>query len=77
MNNAVLGKTMKNLRNRRNITLANNRHKLMKLVAQPSSKHFKIFHKDLIAVEKAKVELLLNRPITVGFSILDISETCT
>ena len=75
MNNAVFGKTMGNLRNRRNITLVNNRHKLMKLVAELSFKGFKIFHKDLIAVERAKVELLLNRPITIGFSILDISKT--
>ena len=75
MNNAVFGKTMGNLRNRRYITLVNNRHKLMKLVAEPSFKGFKIFHKDLIAVERAKVELLLNRPITIGFSILDISKT--
>ena len=75
LNNAVFGKTMENLRNLRNITLINNRHKLMKLVAQPSFKGFKIFHKDLIAAERAKVELLLNRPITIGFSILDISKT--
>ena len=30
-----------------------------------------IFHEDLIAVERDKVELLLNQPITVAFSILD------
>ena len=69
------GKTMENLRNHGNITLFHNQHKLMKLVAQPSFKGFKIFHKDLIAAERAKVELLLNRPITIGFSILDISKT--
>ena len=69
------GKTMENLRNHGNITLFHNQHKLMKLVAQPSFKGFKIFHKDLIAVERAKVKLLLNRPITVRFSILDISKT--
>ena len=70
MNNVVFGKTMENLQNRRNITLVNNWHKLMKLVAQPSFKSFRIFREDLIAVERAKVELLSNRPITAGFSNL-------
>ena len=61
MKNAVFGKTMENLRNRRNMTLVNNQHKLMKLFAQPSFKGFKIFHKDPISVERAKVvELLFN-----------------
>ena len=51
---------MENLRNRRNMTLVNNQYKLMKLFAQPSFKGFKIFHKDPIPVERAKVELLFN-----------------
>ena len=75
MNNAVFGKTIGNLRNRRNITLVNNRHKLMELVAQLSLKSFEIFHEDHNAVERAKVELLLNRPITVSFSILGKGKT--
>ena len=75
MNNAVFGKTMENLRNRRNVTLVNCRRKLMRLAAQPSFKNFTIFHEDLIAVERAKVEILLNRPIFVGFTILDVSKT--
>ena len=63
MNNAVFGKTMENLRNRRNVTLVNCRRKLMRLAPQPSFKNFTIFHENLIAVERAKVEILLNRPI--------------
>ena len=30
-----------------------------------------IFHEDLIVVERHKVKLLLNQPITVAFSILE------
>ena len=60
MKNSLFGKTMENLRNRRNITLANCQRKLMRLVAQPSFKGYTIFHEDLIAIEKAKVELVLN-----------------
>ena len=47
----------------------------MRLVAQPSFKNFTIFHEDLIALERVKVEILLNSPIFVGFTILDISKT--
>ena len=48
---------------------------MMKLAAQPSFKSFKIFHENLVAVEQKKVELVLNRPIYVGFAILDLSKT--
>ena len=75
MNNAVFGKTMENLRNRRNITLINNPRKLMQGTAQPTFKSFKVFHENLVAVERGKVDLCLNRPVVARFLILDISET--
>ena len=34
-----------------------------------------IFNEILIAVERAKVEILLNLPIFLGFTILDVSKT--
>ena len=49
--------------------------KLKKLAAQPSFKQFKFFHENLVAVERAKVELMLKQPIYVGFAILDLSKT--
>ena len=66
---------MQNLRNRRTVELVTSEEKLKKLAAQPSFKQFKIFHENLVAVERAKVELMLNRPIYVGFAILDLSKT--
>ena len=75
MSNAVFGKTMVNLQNRWNVTFVNCRRKLMRLAAQPSFKNFTIFHEDLIAVKRTKVKILLNRPIFVVFTILDISKT--
>ena len=53
MNNAEFGKAMENLRNHRNIKLANCQRNLMRLVAQSSFKIFTTFHEDLIAIEKA------------------------
>ena len=57
------------------VELVTSEEKLKKLAAQPSFKQFKIFHENLVAVERAKVELTLNRPIFLGFAILDLSKT--
>ena len=73
MNSTIFGKTMENLRNRY-ITLTNDPRKLMQVTAQPTFKTFKIFHENLVAVERGKVDLCLNRPVVAGFSILDISK---
>ena len=48
--------------------------KLKKLASQPSFKSFKICNENLVIVERKKIELKLNRPIYVGFSILDVSK---
>ena len=41
MNHAVFGKTIENLRNRRNTILINNLRKLMQVTAQPAFENFK------------------------------------
>ena len=74
MNNSVFGKTMENLRKRVNVKLVNNKTKLSKLIASPSFDYFRIFSEDLAAVNLKKTKLYLNRPIYVGFSILDSSK---
>ena len=66
---------MENLRNRGTVDLVTSEEKLKKLAAQPSFKQFKVFHENLVASERAKVELTLNRPIYVGFAILDLLKT--
>ena len=66
---------MENLRNRGTVDLVTSEEKLKKLAAQPSFKQFKVFHENLVASERAKVELALNRPIYVGFAILDLLKT--
>ena len=66
---------MENLRNRRREELVTSEEKLKKLAAQPSFKQLKIFHENLVAVERAKVKLTLNRLMHVGFVILDLSKT--
>lgn len=74
MNNSVFGKTMENLRKRVDIQLVHNKKRLLKLSAKPGFKSFQIFNNDLASVELSKQKLILNRPIYVGFSILDLSK---
>lgn len=74
MNNSVFGKTMENLRKRVDIQLVHHQKRLSKLSAKPGFKSFKIFNEDLASVELTKSKLVLNRPIYVGFSILELSK---
>ena len=75
MNNSVFGKTMKNLRNQRKCELVKSGVKFRKLVPKTSFKSFTIFHEEVVAVLRNRVELFLNRTIYVEFAILDVSKT--
>jgi hypothetical protein len=74
MNNAVFGKTMENLRNRQNIKLMTNENKLNKYITKPGFLNSKIFNENLVAIHTVKEKLVLNKPIYVGFCILDLSK---
>jgi hypothetical protein len=54
MNNAVFGKTMKNLRKRVNVMLVSDKTKLTKVTTRPSFDSFRIFSEDLAAVSRKK-----------------------
>lgn len=75
MNNSVFGKTMENLRNRIDVQLVNDKRNFEKLVASPSYYAYSSFDEDLVAVQRKIKSLTLNRPIHVGFSILELSKT--
>ncbi|GBN10604.1 hypothetical protein AVEN_28749-1 [Araneus ventricosus] len=74
MNNSVYGKTMENIRNRVDVQLVNDEKKAQKLVAAPTFKRFKIFDNELVGVERVKKCLTLDKPIYVGFVILELSK---
>ena len=76
-NNSVFGKTMENLRKRVDVKLvrAHEEDKLRRLLASPSFARANIFDDDLAAIEVHKSRLVLNRPVYVGMSILDLSKT--
>src|SRR5437867_1001934 len=75
MNNSVFGKTMENVRKRQNFKLICDKAKFQKYVSKPNFINGVIFNENLVGVHYIKEKILLNKPIYVGFSILDISKT--
>ena len=76
MNNSVFGKTMENLRKRVDVKLVRSHEedKLRRLIASPAFARANIFDDDLVAIQVHKSRLVLNRPVFVGTSILNLSK---
>ena len=75
MNNSVFGKTMENIRKRVDVRLVTSKEKLLKLSSKPTYVSSKIFNENLVAVQKIKETLTMNRPAYIGMCILDLSKT--
>ena len=74
MTNSVYGKTMENLRKRIFVELIDNAKDYVRCVSRPSFVSQKIFSKNFVAVNRIKPVLTFNKPIYVGFSILELSK---
>ena len=75
INNAVFGKTMKNVRKHRDIKLVTTGKRRNQLASEPNYHTTKYFSENLIAIETEKTKVKMNKPIYLGMSILDISKT--
>ena len=73
MINYVYGKTMENLWKRINIRLVNN-EEFLNYTSRPTHVTHKIFVKTYVAIHKIKPVLMLNKPIYVGFTVLELSK---
>ena len=73
MINCVYGKTMENLRKRISVRLENNAKGFFKCTSRPTYITHKIFGEDY-AIHEIKPVLILNKPIYVGFTVLDLSK---
>ena len=71
MINSVYGKTMENLRKRINVRLVNNENDFLKYTSRPTHK---IFDKNYAAIHEIKPILTLDKPIYVGFTVLELSK---
>ena len=74
MNISVHGKAMENLRKRVKFRLVNNDKDCKKYVSKPSFLSQKIFSKYFAAIHEIKPVLILDKPIYVGFRVLDLSK---
>ena len=74
MNNSIFGKTMENLRKRISVSLVNNANDYVKCVSKPIFVSQKMFSKNFVVIHEIKSVLTLNKPIYLGFSILDLSK---
>ena len=75
MNNAVIGKTIENVRKHRNIILVTTERRRNCLVSEPNYHTTKIFTEHLLAIEIKKTQITMNKPAYSGLSILDLSKT--
>ena len=74
-NNAVFEKTMENVRKHRDIKLVTTKRRRNYLVLEPNCHKIKFFTEHLLVIEMKKTEILMNKPIYLGLSVLDLSKT--
>ena len=65
---------MENLRKLINFEVVTSRKVSSKRITKPNFKRIKIFREDLVGIHMVKPVLVMNRPIQVGFAILDLSK---
>ena len=72
MYNAVFGKTVENVRKHREIKLVTTERRRNYLVSEPNYHTTKFFTEHLLAMEMKKTEILMNKPVYLGLSILEL-----
>ena len=74
MINSVYGKRIKNLRKRIKVRLVNNERDFLKYTRRLTHVTDKIFQKNFAGIHEIKPVLTLNKPIYVGFTVLELSK---
>ena len=59
----------------RNIKLVVTKRRKKYLISEPNYHTKKFFTEYVLAIEKRKTQILINKPVYLGLSILDLSET--
>ena len=68
---------MENLRKRINVRLVNNAEGFLKYTSSPTYIAYKSFGKGYTAIHEVKPVLILNKPIYVGFTVVELNKWLT
>ena len=77
MNNAAFRKTMENVRKHKDITERTTERRRIYLVSEPNYHTTSFFTKNLLAIEMKKTEIIINKPVYLGLSKLELSKILT
>ena len=72
--NCIYGKSVENQRKNINVKLVNDKKTYQKIVNKPNFVTNKMFDKNFVAFHCLKKVLTLNKPIYVGFCVLELSK---
>ena len=73
--NSIFSKTVQNNRKHRDIKFVTAEYKRNKLASGPSYHSTKCISKHLLVMEMKKIEVKINKPIYLGYAVLDLSKT--
>ena len=74
MNDAVFIKTMEDVRKCRDINFVTTERRGNYLVSEPNHHNTKVFTEYLLETEMKKIQILMNKPIYLEISILELSK---
>ena len=74
MNNAMFGKTMEAIRKRIDVKLVDSWNRAKFYIKKPTFDYLKIFNDKLVAIHMRKNRIVFNKPIYIGFCVLEISK---
>ena len=75
MNYLVFGKSLEIVRKHKNIKLVTKEGRKNYLVSEPNSHTTKFFTENVLAMDMRKTQILMNKPVYLALSILDLSKT--
>ncbi|XP_053206959.1 uncharacterized protein LOC128391138 [Panonychus citri] len=74
MVNSLYGKSIEDKRKHSKVKVVTNGEQALKLIRQPMFEHFYILDNDLAIIKMRKFEVKLDKPIYLGFTVLELSK---
>ena len=62
------------IKKKKNVRFVNNKKDFLTYTSRPTYINHKLFNKSFAAIHEVKPVLILNKPIYVGFTVLDLSK---